>query len=310
MPTLNTRIPILLVTGFLGAGKTTFINWLIHRVPEKKISLILNEFGDIKLESQFIEKQGIGLVTELANGCMCCVAKSDIPRVVKYTLDNAPTTETILIEASGLSDPDPVRDVLQAGELTTLVHLNTIVCIVDALNFEKQKNVYPIILSQIGDADLVILSKTSNLEGVEVERLKSVIENIGMGTKVLIWDDALKPNYFLDSHLEKITIPHVAHDHVHEVVGEYWYISDKSLDPQKLYSAFKLFPASIIRAKGYSNTESGKYMIQFVGSKLELFDSNSVGVDLRVDPPTAILFLGNDLDSHSISSLLDDCRIM
>lgn len=309
MQNRNIPIPILLVTGFLGAGKTTFINWLIHKLPNSKISLILNEFGDIKLESQFIEKEGIGLITELANGCMCCVAKSDIPRVIRYTLDNAPSTETILIEASGLSDPDPVRDVLQEGDLTSLVHLNTIVCIVDALNFEKQKNVYPIILSQIGDADLVLLSKTKGLAETEIVRLKTIIENIGMSTKVLIWDDALNPNYFLDSHLEKIAIPRALHDHIHEDIDEYWYLSDKALDPQKLYAVFASLPKNIIRSKGYSHTDSGKYMIQFVGSKLELSSAYYVGAGSS-RPITGILFLGTNLDQDQISSLLDDCRII
>ena len=64
---MEQQIPVILVTGFLGAGKTTFINTLISQFPDKKISLILNEFGEIKLESQFVEKKGIGLVTELSN---------------------------------------------------------------------------------------------------------------------------------------------------------------------------------------------------------------------------------------------------
>lgn len=301
------RIPILLVTGFLGSGKTTFINWLIHALPDKKISLILNEFGDIKLESQFIAKEGIGLVTELANGCMCCVAKSDIPRVIRYTLDNAPATEAILIEASGLSDPDPVRDVLQTGELTELVRLDTIVCIVDALNFEKSKDAHPIILSQIGDADIVIISKADNLSLVDIERLKGIIGNIGIGTKVLLWDGNLNPSFFLDPRLKKASISNVIHEHVHENIDEFWYISDKPLDPQNIDSVFRTLPANIIRAKGYTVGIGGKILIQYVGSKLELFNSQVSEDD---DQVTAILFLGNSLDIESIKSKLDDCRII
>lgn len=106
------KTPVLLVTGFLGSGKTTFLNWLIQTHPNIKISLILNEFGDVKLESQFIKEHEGGEVIELANGCMCCVANSDIPRIVRLILENAPHTEYIVIEASGLSDPDPIREVL------------------------------------------------------------------------------------------------------------------------------------------------------------------------------------------------------
>ncbi len=300
-------IPILLITGFLGSGKTTFINWLIHALPNHKISLILNEFGDIKLESEFIKKEGIGLVTELANGCMCCVAKSDMPRVIRYTIDNAPTTETILIEASGLSDPDPVRDVLQAGDLTSLVRLDTIVCIVDALNFARDKDSHPIILSQIGDADIILISKSSEISSDEKARLVSTISNIGIGTKVMVWDDNLNPSIFLDPHIELNEISKPNHDHVHEQVDEYWYISDSALNPQLLHQTFATLPSSIIRAKGYSVGESGKLLIQFVGSKLALsYGENNT----ESGQATAILFLGNQIDSDVIKSKLDDCRII
>lgn len=300
-------IPILLVTGFLGAGKTTFINWLIHALPDKKISLILNEFGDIKLESQFIEKQGIGLVTELANGCMCCVAKSDIPRVIRYTLDNSPATETILIEASGLSDPDPVRDVLQAGDLTSIVRLDTVVCVVDALNFARDKESHPIIMSQIGDADIILISKSNELSSEDKASLVSTISNIGIGTKVLVWDDNLNPSIFLDPRIEQKLITKATHEHVHEQVDEFWYISDNALNPQLLHQTFASLPSSIIRAKGYSMGDGDKLLIQFVGSKLALsYGENETESGQR----TAILFLGNHLDSDVIKSKLDDCRII
>jgi len=302
----NQPVPILLVTGFLGAGKTTFINWLIHAVPDKKISLILNEFGDIKLESQFIQKEGIGLVTELANGCMCCVAKSDIPRVIKYMLDNAPSTEAIIIEASGLSDPDPLRDVLQSGDLTTLIKLDTIVCIVDGENFETQAKNHPLIISQIGDADLIVLSKIKNLEAAKINELFSSISNIGMGTKVITWNDSIKPGYFFDTNLSQVKPKGSdVHTHQHEHVEEYWYTSDHEMELTKLQSFFRSLPTTIMRAKGYTKAGEKQILIQYVGRKFELSAGSG-------DSPTttAILFLGNNIDIAGMESELDDCRIM
>jgi len=300
-------VPVLLVTGFLGAGKTTFINWLIHAAPDKKVSLILNEFGDIKLESNFIQKENIGLVTELANGCMCCVAKSDIPRVVRYTLDNAPSTEAIVIEASGLSDPDPLRDVLQGGDLTGFIRLDTIVCIVDGENFGSQAKDHPLIISQIGDADLIVLSKLDELPVAKVDELISSIGNIGVGTKVIPWNDLLKPEYFFDTNLAQIKPKSSdVQIHEHEHIDEYWYTSNHELDLTKLQSFFWTLPTTIIRAKGYTKSGQQQILIQYVGRKFELL----VGDEPNVDPVTVILFLGNQLDQTKLVSLLDDCRII
>jgi G3E family GTPase len=302
---MNKRpVPILLVTGFLGAGKTTFINWLIHAVPEKKVSLILNEFGDIKLESNFIQKEGIGLVTELANGCMCCVAKSDIPRVIKYTVENAPMTETILIEASGLSDPDPVRDVLQSEDLAPLIRLDTIVCIVDGENFETQAKDHPIVISQIGDADLIVLSKIDKLPQEKIDELILTIGNIGMGTKIIPWNDSMKASYFFDTNLTQIKPKgSEVNTHEHEHIDEYWYTSDHEMDLTKLQSFFSSLPRTIIRAKGYTKSKDQQILIQYVGRKFEL----SAGAG---DSPviTAILFLGNNIDVVGMESVLNACQ--
>lgn len=301
----KSRVPVILLTGFLGAGKTTFINWLVRKVPDKKISLILNEFGDIKLETNFVKKVGIGLVTELANGCMCCVAKSDIPRVVRYTLDNAPSTELILIEASGLSDPDPVRDVLQAGELLKLIRLDATICIVDALNFEAQRLSHPLIISQIGDADLVVISKIATLSESEISSIEDKIKNIGLGTKVLRWDDHLNPSFFIGQDIARRDHSPATTPHLDEHLDEFWYFSTHQLSPSLLQSFFSTLPASIIRAKGYTHDGETLVLIQYVGTRLELV----IGSDQTPDQ-TAILFLGQDLDQEALRFQLDSCRVI
>ncbi len=303
-------IPLLLITGFLGAGKTTFLNWLIHTHPELKVSLILNEFGDIKLETQFITENAGGQVAELANGCMCCVAKSDIPRVVNYILEHSPQTEYIVIEASGLSDPDPINEALQTPPLNQQIRLDTILCIVDALNFEATKNEHSIIMSQVGDADIVLISKVKEAGPETVDRIKRQLERIGLGTRVITWDQNLPPALFLDPDIAHRSAPlsssapvPTEHRHDHEQYQEFWYQQAESMDPAKFTEVMRHLPATVIRAKGYINVEGQKMMVQYVGSKLELIPGEWQGET----PTTVLLFLGKDFDQAQLKAQLGEC---
>mgnify|MGYP005852950931 CR=1 FL=1 len=134
-------IPVTLITGFLGSGKTTLINRILQMRPKTKISVILNEFGDVSLESQFV-KGHEGDIFELSNGCMCCVAQEDFVRVVRWILDQKPETEHVLIEASGSSDPLPVISTFRESDVADKIQLTTVACVLDAENFFESKEKY------------------------------------------------------------------------------------------------------------------------------------------------------------------------
>ena len=304
---MNKRIPVLLVTGFLGSGKTTFLNWLIHTHPDKKISLILNEFGDVKLESQFIEQNSGGEVAELANGCMCCVAKSDIPRVIDLILERSPQTQYIIIEASGLSDPDPIHDALRSRGVSEKVTLSSVLCIVDAVNFENTRSDHSIVMSQIGDADVIILSKVKEAGEETTQRVKNFIESIGVNTKVILWDDDLDPDLFLmsDEHLKDriVNRSEDQHDHEHEQYDEYWFSTEHQMDLDLFKDAMNSLPSNIVRSKGYVFSNNKKYMLQYVGGKLEITGSEWGDEN----PDTKVLFLGKGLDKDEIEGKMLSC---
>ncbi len=313
---MTKRVPILLVTGFLGAGKTTFLNWLIHTHPQLKVSLILNEFGDVKLESQFIKQGSGGEVTELANGCMCCVAKSDIPRVINYILDNSPQTQYILIEASGLSDPDPIHEALQNSELTKRIRLDSILCIVDAVNFEKNSKEHSIVMSQVGDADIVLVSKVAEAGEETVAKIKNLLTGIGTGTKVLEFSDDLDPRLFLDPDIktegdkyenENVDTKEEHHHHTHEQMQEYWFKSENDIDINKLQDVMRSAPMGIIRAKGFVKSGSNKYLFQYVGTKLELEESSWQILEYK---STKLLFLGKNFDEKDWQIKLQSTEIV
>jgi G3E family GTPase len=311
---MHKRIPILLLTGFLGAGKTTFLNWLLEKHPDLHISVILNEFGDIKLESQFLKQQSDEVV-ELANGCMCCVAKSDVPRVIEYILDHSPKTEHIIVEASGLSDPDPLMEAFQILGEQGRVRLDTIACLVDVLNFEQQRTQHGLVTSQIAEADVVILSKLQLAPAEQTEKVKTLIRQMLPSTRILEFNDNLSPELFLDvtkslstKDYDKQEHGH-EHHHVHEAMQTFWYQSDKPLDFTKLQEIYRSLPVEIIRSKGivhaqFDDGETEKVLIQYVGTRAEFLEEKWKFAEKK---HTAILFLGTKFDEATLKQKLDEC---
>lgn len=285
-------VPTILITGFLGSGKTTLINKILSSHTEKKISLILNEFGSVMLESKFVEVKGMGMVSELSGGCLCCVANVDLPRVIRYTLEQAPSTEYLIIEASGLSDPDPVRATLTSSVLSTLIHLDTVVAIVDADNFEIISQSHSLVLSQIAEADYAVISKTSSHAQSEVSSLVTRVSNIGLGTKTFVWDDDFDTSILFDPPLNPKTTRE--HHHIHTQYDQYYYQSDQVHDITKLSQNLNSLGDNILRVKGYSDG----YLIQKVGRHVDVRLSKKDATQ-----HTTILVLGTELDKKYIESL-------
>jgi G3E family GTPase len=301
--------PVILLTGFLGSGKTTFINWLINTHPELKISLILNEFGDVPIESQFIEKEGIQMA-ELKSGCMCCVAKGDIPRVVKYILETSPQTQYLLVEASGLSDPSPVYSALTAPDLAPFIHLEANLCIVDALNFETTRQKFPIVMSQIGDADIILISKTQEAGPEKVSALKQMLTN-NIGTiRILEISNVLSPSLFLDPSnelkREARSVEREEHIHHHESVTDLFFKSG-CVNYEKISQVLRSLPNGVIRAKGIMCTQNDlKILFQLVGNRLQLNESQWGHDEAH---QTNLLFLGTGFDPAVLEQQLKNCSL-
>jgi len=301
-------IPIILVTGFLGSGKTTFINWLLAKNPELKISVILNEFGNTQLESQFIKYHTENIV-ELANGCMCCLAKSDIPRVIRYILEHSPQTEYILIEASGLSDPDPVRESLQTPPVSNSTYLENTVCIIDTLNFENMSVQNQIIFSQVADADLIILSKLTEAGVEKVKAVESRLNGLTPDIRILKLTPDLPSEIFLTAAGPRASRPLTDHHHqIHSEYQTYWYETAYRLDFEKLCQFVSQLPETVIRVKGIAHCQSQKsekfaIKIQRVGSHL-MTEIHSQPTQL-----STILFIGREIDSESIKEQVDNFRL-
>ena len=159
-------IPITILCGFLGSGKTTLLNRILSGNSGLKTAVIVNEFGEIGIDNQFIESMDeMNGVVELNNGCICCTINADLLDTVRRLLDMKDgKIDYILIETTGLADPQPVAQTLWVPEIAEKAVIDSIVTMVDAVNLPQAMEETFIAEAQIAFADFIVLNKVQRRE--------------------------------------------------------------------------------------------------------------------------------------------------
>lgn len=211
-------VPITLVTGFLGSGKSTIINRLLEQYPDRKFGLVVNEFGDVKLESNIVEADEASIV-ELSNGCMCCVIRGDLLGTVDALLKRRPEIDHILMEASGLSDPVPIANTFLNADLGGKIRFDSIVCLLDLEHYERNLREYDIPVVQLEYADFIVLSKTELVSIARIQEARDYLKSVDTQAAVLRDDDPAGLGLIIDTldidHTDIRELEVVDHDHDH-----------------------------------------------------------------------------------------------
>ncbi|WP_265517214.1 cobalamin biosynthesis protein CobW [Nitratireductor luteus] len=197
------RVPCTVVTGFLGAGKTTLIRNVLERAGGKRLAIIVNEFGDAGIDGEILKSCGIENcpeenVLELANGCICCTVADDFVPALEQILSREPKVDHILIETSGLALPKPLVQAFQWPAIRNRVTVDGVIAVVDgpalaegrvaadldALDAQRAADdsldhddpIEEVFDDQVACADLIILSKSDLLDAAGNERARGRIE--------------------------------------------------------------------------------------------------------------------------------------
>lgn len=169
-------VPVLLVTGFLGAGKTTVVNHILAHSGGRRIAAVVNDFGAINIDAELIAGASDGVVS-LANGCICCTLEGDLLRTLATLLRRTPRPEAIVIETSGVADPaDIVRNLMDPVILRE-APLETVLCVVDAAA-PAETIEDPLLRAQLRLADVVALSKTDLAGEAGVGHVRAAVASI------------------------------------------------------------------------------------------------------------------------------------
>jgi G3E family GTPase len=176
-------VPILLVTGFLGAGKTTLVNRILQQADGRRIAAVVNDFGAINIDAELIAGAEDGVVS-LANGCICCSLEGDLLRTLSNLLRRTPRPEAIMIETSGVADPNDIIRNLMDPVIWREAPLETVLCVVDASSPEAQLD-DPLFLSQLRAADLLAVSKGDLVDRPSLDRRCRSLSQINRRASVI-----------------------------------------------------------------------------------------------------------------------------
>src|SRR5437763_5845606 len=166
-------VPILLVTGFLGAGKTTVVNHLMSHAEGRRIAAVVNDFGAINIDAELIAGAGDGVVS-LSNGCICCSLEGDLRRTLAALLRRDPQPEFIVIETSGVADPSDIVRNLMDPLIWQEAPLETVLCVVDA-TMPAATLSDALLRSQLRAADVVALTKVDLADTASRAQLRDAV---------------------------------------------------------------------------------------------------------------------------------------
>ncbi|HBO07825.1 MULTISPECIES: GTP-binding protein [Bacteroides] len=216
------EIPVLLLTGYLGSGKTTLVNHILSNKQGIKFAVIVNDIGEVNIDADLIQKGGVvgkkdESLVALQNGCICCTLKMDLIEQIGEIM-RMERFDYIVIEASGICEPEPIAQTIcsipRMGGMYTkygICRLDCITTVVDALRLQSEfscgndltrkgideEDIENLIIQQIEFCNIILLNKAAEVSPEELQRIKQIIHTLQPGAEII------ECNY-ADVNLEKI----------------------------------------------------------------------------------------------------------
>jgi len=219
---IDRGLPVTIITGFLGSGKTTLVNHILTNNQGVKTAVIVNEFGDIGIDSSLIVSTEENMI-ELDNGCLCCTVREDLVQATLQIMERSDKIEHLIVETTGLADPLPVAMTFMSPELRPLTRLDAIVGMVDAENFVLDLFNSDTATNQISYSDIILLNKTDCVSPEKLQQVERQIrelkaeapilhtKNAQVDLRLILDVGAFKPEKYDDEAVEEAKHEH--HDH-------------------------------------------------------------------------------------------------
>lgn len=288
---MKKRVPVTVLSGYLGSGKTTLINHLLHNKEDRKIAVIVNDMSEVNIDASMVKQGGFirteEKLIELQNGCICCTLREDLIKEVKKLAEM--DIDYIVIESTGISEPIPVaqsftyEDEELGINLGEHCRLDTMVTVVDAHRFWEDygsgeslldrnqaadesdaREVIDLLMDQIEFANVLVLNKVDLVAEIDRQELKRMLQQLNPDATILETsfsevdlEDVLDTQLF---DFEKASqgagwLKELNNEHVPETeeygIGSFVYRQRRPFHPQRFMDWLENWPSGIVRAKGF-----------------------------------------------------------
>ncbi|WP_334059422.1 zinc metallochaperone GTPase ZigA [Alteromonas sp. S005] len=291
---IQTQLPVTVLSGFLGAGKTTVLNHILNNRDGLRVAVIVNDMSEINIDAATVKNEisfnrAEEKLVEMSNGCICCTLREDLLEEIER-LAHEGKYDYLVIESTGISEPLPVAETFTFADedgksLSEISRLDTMVTVVDALNFlkdydeakflnevgeslgeEDERSVADLLVEQVEFADILLISKTDLVSEQELARLKSILQTLNTEAiqvpiehgKVPL-DKVLNTGRFSFERAQQSPgwLKEMRGEHVPETeefgISSFSYEARRPFDPQKFYDFIhsKDIAGKLIRSKGF-----------------------------------------------------------
>jgi len=317
-------VPVTLLTGFLGAGKTTLLNRILNGKHGLRVGVLVNDFGAINIDAELVDGVEENTIS-LTNGCVCCEIRDDLVNSLEQLLTRADAIDYVILEASGVADPEGIVMTFLNQRYEGLLRLDSITCIVDAeavFAHGDNEALNMLKLRQIGFADMVVLNKVDLVGPEHVEVAREWIDHhlhririieatrCDVPLEVLLAVGRFDPTNAISRHKSDKRGRHLEHGAAGKMFDTWSYQSDRPFSLEALREMVRTeLPASIYRCKGIvfaADSPDKRLALQTVGRRTEISELDEWG---ERTPRTQIVAIGvpGGIDAQELSNKFDAC---
>ncbi|MDO4902310.1 MAG: GTP-binding protein [bacterium] len=310
------KIPVIMLSGFLGAGKTTFLNNILRENQDLKIGVIVNDFGQINIDNRLVSGAFNETQIELTNGCVCCmIGDNGLAEPLNILANETSELDAIVIEASGIAEPYDLMNTLRySGNNFTFFGGN--IYLIDAVNFDLARQDFPSHFKKcLQTADILVINKIGLTNPEKVSEIHQFARELNNRAPIfetsearIDWRIIFAPfhkNLHTD-HRHHCDESCTHHHHIHHDFSSISFENAAPLDPQKFIQFLDNLPQNLFRMKGFlyfgMKGYEQKYTLQIVGKTINI-GAEEWGEET---PKTELVLIGAGMREEEVQNTIQN----